>query len=74
MLELCRGKKSSAKANIYNTMITNIHEKELLERTAGGDRTAFRVLFDEYYPKVLGFMRSVLPTPEDAPDLLRKYS
>lgn len=50
-------------------MITGAFEKILLERVAYGDRAAFRALFDEYYPKVYGFLRGILPVPEDASDL-----
>lgn len=30
-----------------------------MERTAEGDRSAFRQLFDNYYPVVFGFMKSL---------------
>ena len=47
-------------------MITDSEERILMERTAAGDRRAFRSLFDAYYPVVYGFMRSLLHTEEDA--------
>lgn len=50
-------------------MFTEIEERVLMERTAAGDRSAFRSLFDVYYPVVHGFMSSILPTREDASDV-----
>ena len=50
-------------------MITDSEERILMERTAAGDRRAFRSLFDAYYPVVYGFMRSLLHTEEDASDV-----
>lgn len=47
-------------------------ERELLEHIAGGSRDDFRLLFDVYYPKVLGFMRGILPSEEDASDLAQE--
>lgn len=43
-----------------------------MERTAAGDRRAFRSLFDAYYPVVYGFMRSLLHTEEDASDVAQE--
>lgn len=34
-----------------------------------GDRDAFRVIFDKYYPKVLSFLRSFLQSYDDAEDV-----
>lgn len=43
-----------------------------MERTAEGDRSAFRAIFDRYYPAVLGFMNSLLHSPDDASDLAQE--
>ncbi len=43
-------------------------ERMLMERTAEGDSGAFRLLFEAYYPQVLGFMKGVLRSDEDAAD------
>lgn len=53
-------------------MITDSEERILMERTAAGDRRAFRSLFDAYYPVVYGFMRSLLHTEEDASDVAQE--
>lgn len=53
-------------------MFTEIEERVLMERTAAGDRSAFRSLFDVYYPVVHGFMSSILPTREDASDVAQE--
>lgn len=43
-----------------------------MERTAEGDRGAFRAIFDRYYPAVLGFMNSLLQSSDDASDLAQE--
>lgn len=43
-----------------------------MERTAEGDRSAFRQLFDNYYPVVFGFMKSLLQVREDASDVAQE--
>ena len=43
-----------------------------MERTAAGDRSAFRQLFDNYYPVVFGFMKSILQVREDASDVAQE--
>lgn len=43
-----------------------------MERTAEGDRSAFRQLFDNYYPVVFGFMKSLLQVKEDASDVAQE--
>lgn len=53
-------------------MFTESQERALMERTAAGDRSAFRELFDCYYPVVSGFMKSVLPMDEDAYDVAQE--
>lgn len=53
-------------------MITDSEERILMERTAAGDRRAFRSLFDAYYPVVYGFMKSLLHTEEDASDVAQE--
>ena len=53
-------------------MITDSEERILMERTAAGDRCAFRSLFDAYYPVVYGFMKSLLHTEEDASDVAQE--
>lgn len=50
-------------------MLTESKERLLMERTAEGDRSAFRQLFDNYYPVVFGFMKSLLQVKEDASDV-----
>lgn len=52
-------------------MFTDSEERVLMERTAG-DRSAFRSLFNVYYPVVHGFMRSILQTKEDASDVAQE--
>ncbi len=49
-------------------MLTEREERMLMERTAAGDRAAFRRIFDAYYPAVFGFMKSLLKTDEDSSD------
>lgn len=44
-------------------------ERDYLKMIAEGDRDAFRVIFDEYYPKVLGLLRSFLQSYDDAEDV-----
>ncbi len=53
-------------------MFTDSEERVLMERTAAGDRSAFRSLFNVYYPVVHGFMRSILQTKEDASDVAQE--
>lgn len=53
-------------------MLTETQERLLMERTAEGDRSAFRELFDCYYPVVSGFMRGLLPSQEDACDVAQE--
>ena len=47
-------------------------ERMLMERTAEGDSGAFRLLFDAYYPQVLGFMKGVLRSDEDVSDIAQE--
>lgn len=53
-------------------MLTESQERLLMERTAEGDRSAFRQLFDNYYPVVFGFMKSLLQVKEDASDVAQE--
>lgn len=53
-------------------MLTESYERILMERTAAGDRSAYRQLFDNYYPVVFGFMKSILQVPEDASDVAQE--
>ncbi len=53
-------------------MLTENEERTLMERTAAGDRGAFRALFDSWYPVVYGFMKSLLPVAEDASDVAQE--
>ena len=53
-------------------MYSKEKEQELLGLVSDGDRDAFRVLFDAYYPKVLGFMKGILPSEDDASDLAQE--
>lgn len=53
-------------------MIDKTQERQLMERTAEGDRSAFRAIFDRYYPAVLGFMNSLLQSSDDASDLAQE--
>lgn len=53
-------------------MLTESQERLLMERTAAGDRSAFRQLFDNYYPVVFGFMKSLLQVSEDASDVAQE--
>ncbi len=49
-------------------MLTEQEERLLMERTAAGDRGAFRHIFNAYYPQVHGFMKSLLKTDADILD------
>lgn len=53
-------------------MLEQTQERLLMERTAEGDRRAFRAIFDSYYPVVLGFMGSLLHSSDDASDLAQE--
>lgn len=53
-------------------MLSKQDERLLMERTAAGDRRAFRRIFDAYYPQVYGFIRSLLKTDEDASDIAQE--
>ncbi len=44
-------------------------EKDYLKMIAEGDKEAFRVIFDKYYPKVLAFLQSFLQSYDDAEDV-----
>lgn len=44
-------------------------EQDYLKMIAEGDRNAFRVIFDKYYPKVLGLLLSLLQSRDDAEDV-----
>ena len=67
------GKQSHVSPQFNITqMFTDKEERVLMERTAAGDRSAFRSLFDVYYPVVHGFMSSILPTREDASDVAQE--
>lgn len=53
-------------------MLTESEERNLMERIAAGDRSAYRALFDCWYPVVFGFMKSILKTQEDASDVAQE--
>lgn len=44
-------------------------EKDYLKMIAEGDKEAFKVFFDKYYPKVLAFLQSFLQSYDDAEDV-----
>ncbi len=44
-------------------------EQDYLKMIAEGDKEAFRVIFDKYYPKVLAFLQSFLQSYDDAEDV-----
>lgn len=47
-------------------------EKELLEALAEGDRSAYKALFLDYYPKVKGFAYVLLKNSGDAEDMVQE--
>lgn len=56
----------------YNTDVYGDGRKSVDGTHCCGDRSAFRSLFDVYYPVVHGFMSSILPTREDASDVAQE--
>ena len=56
----------------HRKMLTEDEEKKLMERIAAGDRGAYKVLFDCWYPVVYGFMKSMLHSEEDASDVAQE--
>ena len=45
------------------------YEHKLLQRLAAGDETAFREIFESYYPKVLGFVGCIIKHSATAEDI-----
>ena len=48
------------------------NEKEIVKKAAAGDKDAFRLLFEAYYPKVYNAAFQVLRNPSDAEEVLQE--